>query len=31
VLTETDRADMVAFLCSLTDRDFIENPQFRPR
>jgi cytochrome c peroxidase len=31
VLTETERADMVAFLCSLTDRDFIENPLFRPR
>jgi cytochrome c peroxidase len=30
-LTETERSDMVAFLDSLTDPDFIENPQFRPR
>ncbi len=30
-LTATERADLVAFLDSLTDPDFIENPQFRPR
>ena len=30
-LTETERADMLAFLGSLTDRDFIENAQFRAR
>jgi cytochrome c peroxidase len=31
VLTEMERADMMAFLESLTDSDFIENPLFRPR
>ncbi len=30
-LNPTERADLVAFLDSLTDPDFIENPQFRPR
>lgn len=30
-LTATERADLVAFLDSLTDPDFVENPQFRPR
>lgn len=30
-LSNAERADMLAFLDSLTDRDFIENPQFRPR
>jgi cytochrome c peroxidase len=30
-LTATERADLLAFLDSLTDPDFIENPQFRPR
>jgi len=30
-LSDEERADMVAFLDSLTDTDFIENPQFRPR
>ncbi len=30
-LTATERADLVAFLDSLTDPDFTENPRFRPR
>jgi len=30
VLSESERDDMIAFLCSLTDRDFVENPRFRP-
>jgi cytochrome c peroxidase len=31
VLTETERAELTDFLGSLTDRDFVENPQFRRR
>ena len=27
-LTEQERSDLVAFLGSLTDRDFVENPEF---
>jgi cytochrome c peroxidase len=30
VLSETERADLLAFLGSLTDREFVENPRFRP-
>jgi cytochrome c peroxidase len=30
VLSPTERADLLAFLSCLTDRDFIENPAFRP-
>jgi cytochrome c peroxidase len=30
-LTAAERDDLVAFLDSLTDPDFIENPRFRPR
>jgi cytochrome c peroxidase len=28
-LSESERADLLAFLESLTDRDFVENPEFR--
>jgi cytochrome c peroxidase len=31
VLSATERAELLDFLDSLTDRDFIENPQSRPR
>jgi hypothetical protein len=30
VLTESERTDMIAFLSSLTDRDFLKNPRFQP-
>jgi len=30
VLSEAERADLIAFLSCLTDRDFIENQDFRP-
>jgi cytochrome c peroxidase len=29
-LTAADRADLLEFLDGLTDREFVENPQFRP-
>ena len=28
-LLDSERADLLAFLESLTDRDFVENPEFR--
>jgi cytochrome c peroxidase len=30
VLTEAERVDIIAFLSSLTDRDFLDNPRFQP-